>query len=258
MPVSDEIRQEHKKVKNMTPKEKLSYFWDYYKYHTIGTIVAVFLIFTLVHDIVTSKEYAFCAVYFNSVQAFDTNEYGVKFAEYAGIDLEEYDILLDNTMYYSLTDLSETSMATAQKFAAMVQSREVDVVLSDEDIFANYAKNEMFYDLREVLPQDLMEQYEDNLFYIDWAEVEARDKAMDEYWSSEDDSAYYEELERTFSAGHRDPSVMENPIPIGIYVGDAPQMTETQCYPGTDPVFGIVRNTEKLETALMYLRFLGE
>lgn len=254
MAISDEIRQEKQKTKDMSFKGKLSYFWDYYKIHTIVAAVAVFLIVTIVRDIVNSKDYAFYGVYFNAAQTFSAEEQMNKFSEYLGIDTEKYQTLLDSAMYYSLTDLSETTLAASQKFAAMIQTGDIDVTVADEDVFANYAVNEIFSDLREVLPEDLLEKYKDDIFYIDGAQIAAHN--TDAYWEYEDDHDYYKDLEKTFT-DHHDPSILEDPIPVGIYVGDTPVISEAGCYPQSVPVFGIVRNTSKLDAAVKYLRFLG-
>lgn len=255
MAISDEIRQEKQKTKDMSLKGKLSYFWDYYKVHTIVAIVAVFFLTAIIRDISNAKDYAFYGIYFNALQTFSADGQMENFSEYLGIDTENYQALLDSSMYYSLTDLSETTLASSQKFAAMIQAGDVDTVVADEDVFANYAVNEIFFDLREVLPADLLEKYKDDIFYIDGAQIAAYN--TDEYWKYEDDQEYYADLEKTFT-DHHDASVLKDPIPVGIYVGDTPVIAEAGCYTELVPVFGIVKNTSRLEAAVGYLRFLGE
>lgn len=256
MAISDEIKNEQKKLKGKTPKEKLSYFWDYYKIHTIAAIVSLLVIAAVIRDVGSLKDYAFYAVYMNAYQTFSAEEQMAAFSDYAGIDTETYEALLDNTMYYSLTDMSQTTLATSQKFAAMVHASEIDVAIADEDVFSHYAVNELFYDLRTVLSEEQLAKYEGRIFYVDGAEIEAADKD-ESYWDYEDDQEYYDDLSETFT-DHHDPSVMEDPIPAGIYIGDAPVISAAACYPDTVPVFGILGNTERLDTALKYLDFLFE
>ena len=257
MPVSDDIRKEKEKTKDMSFKGKLGYFWYYYKVHTIvGIIIAAFL-FVLIRDITNSKDYAFYGTYFNAEQTFSAEEQMAAFAEYAGLDTENYDVYLDSDMYYSLSDMSETSLAASQKFTAMIYSADVDVVVADEEIFTNYALNETFYDLRNVLPDDLMEQYQDKFFYIDEAAIEAYNNE-NAYLEAGDDTAYYNEIAESLQ-NPQDPSAMTNPIPVGIYVADTPVISDAGCYQGDYvPIFGIIHNTERVETAIRYLRFLGE
>ena len=42
--VQDEIHEQHLKMKDMTLKEKLKYFWYYYKFHTLAVILVAFFI----------------------------------------------------------------------------------------------------------------------------------------------------------------------------------------------------------------------
>lgn len=256
MPVSDDIRKETHKMKDMSLKGKLAYFWDYYKVHTLVAIVSVFLIAALIHDIATSKDYAFYGVYFNARQTFSAEEQMNAFCDYAGIDTENYQALLDNTMYYSTEDMSETTIASSQKFAAMIQTREIDMVIADEDVFTNYSVNEIFYDLRDILPEDLLEQYKDRIYYIDRAHIKAAndDEAARQYEYASD---YYDVLAKKFK-NHRNPELMEDPVPVGIYVTDTPVISSAACYEGKEAVYGIPVNTERPDIAIQYLRFLGE
>lgn len=175
----------------MSFKGKLGYFWYYYKVHTIVGIIIAFFLFVLIRDIATSKDYAFYGTYFNAEQTFSAEEQMAAFAEYAGLDTENYDVYLDSDMYYSLTDMSETSLAASQKFTAMIYSGDNEIAESLQN------------------PQE--------------------------------------------------PSTMTNPIPVGIYVSDTPVISDAGCYYGDYvPVFGIVHNTKRTETAIKYLRFLGK
>ncbi len=254
MAISDEIKREKQKTKDMDLKGKLSYFWDYYKIHTIVAAVALFLIITMIRDIAAAKDYAFYGVYFNALQTFSAEEQMSAFSEYLELDTENYEAMLDSTMYYSFTDLSETSLAASQKFFAMIQTGDIDVTIADEEIFTNYAVNEIFFDLREVLPKDLLEKYKDDIFYIDGAQIAARN--ADDYWESEDGQDYHRDSEKA-STDHHDPSLLEDPIPVGIYVGGTPVISKAGCYTELVPVFGIVKNTSRADTAVKYLRFLG-
>lgn len=50
--VRDEIRQQHMKAKDMTLKERLAYFWYYYKVHTLVFICAVFALVAFVLSLI--------------------------------------------------------------------------------------------------------------------------------------------------------------------------------------------------------------
>ena len=59
MAMRDEVREQQNKLKGKTFKEKLDYFWDYYKVHTIVLVFSIVVISVFVKDIVTSKDNAF-------------------------------------------------------------------------------------------------------------------------------------------------------------------------------------------------------
>ena len=82
----DEFKEERAAMKNGTPKEKLTYFFDYYKWHVIVGVIAVIFAVTLIHQVATRKDTAFYALMLN-VSAYnymDDSENANAFAEYAG------------------------------------------------------------------------------------------------------------------------------------------------------------------------------
>ena len=50
MALQDEINKETRKLKDMPPKKKAEYIWEYYKFHIIGGIAAIILISIFIRD----------------------------------------------------------------------------------------------------------------------------------------------------------------------------------------------------------------
>ena len=50
MAIKDEIKQESIKLKDMPPKKKAEYIWEYYKIPIIGVIAAIIFIVTFTRD----------------------------------------------------------------------------------------------------------------------------------------------------------------------------------------------------------------
>ena len=57
--VSDEIREQRQKLKGKSPKEKLAYFWEYYKVPALIVLLVVIFGSDLIYNIVTKKAIAF-------------------------------------------------------------------------------------------------------------------------------------------------------------------------------------------------------
>lgn len=259
--VQDEIHEQHLKVKDMTFREKWNYFWEYYKYHTLAVILIIFFVVTLGHDILSAKDYGFYGVMLNSTM-LSGNKMGAAFAEYAGIDTTQYDCFIDAESTLSYTGMSEYDMATTQRLAALVQTGDLDAVVFDSIIFNNYANNEMFLDLRTVLTKEELAGYQDDLYYVDYAQIEAAN-ADSNYMNK--DLISEEDINNMGSAGiqeeaekHRHPEAMEKPVPVGIYIADSAFVRKSGNYSQMVPVFGFSATTTRPDIARKYLEFLHD
>jgi hypothetical protein len=253
MAIHDEIREQQKKLKGKTFKEKLGYFWDYYKVHTIVALIVVILGGALIRDIVTSKEEAFSATLLNAYGSEGQSRFENDFAAYIGIDTEIYSCFIDTTSTLNYKMTSETDLAIFQRLVAMAQTGGLDVVTGDLMPFTHIAGTGMFLDLRDVLTDEEYARYEPYFYYIDGVLLEDDD----------DDVTYDSDGSTDFidtSIDHTDPSSMEKPIPVGIYLPDSAKLKEYGCYAlnGETPIFGFIFSSARLETGRQFLQYLTE
>lgn len=257
--VRDEIRQQQLKTKDMSLKGKLKYFWDYYKVHTIAGIFALIIIISLIHDIVTAKDYNFYACMFNSSR-ISSESLAAAFTEYAGLDTEHHECLIDTSLSLSAQTYNQYDLATSQKLVAQVQANDLDAVVMNSDVFYSYSLIEMFADLRTILNEDELARYKDNLYYIDYAEVKQakEDTNYDEEYlnSFNDQDVHSTENLLAEAEIHRHPENMEAPVPVGIYMNNSPFITKTGIYEKEMPILGIISTSQRMETGKKYLEFL--
>ena len=262
--MSGEIREQHQKTKEMSLKGKLSYFWYYYKIHTFVVIAVVSFLVMFVHQYVTNKEYAFYAAFVNADMAYsENNGWGDEFAAYAGIDTDEYLSSVDTSFMLSQNDTSQYSISSTEKLLVMVQSGIVDVIVADTAVFEGYARNEMLTDLRTLLPEELLNKYQDHLYYTDAAAFDAGDddtfQTMDELPNPD-----------TFVINHRDPSSMEQPVPVGICLPPENRFMKSGCYDyltaanvmyqgyPSEAVLGVPLSASRIDTIIQFLYFMEE
>ncbi|TCL60372.1 hypothetical protein EDD76_10267 [Kineothrix alysoides] len=252
MSIHEEIRDQQKKTKDMTFKEKLSYFWDYYKVHTIVTLAVIIVGGVFIHDAVTAKDHAFSAILLNSYGSDSQDILETEFAGYANIDLNTYDCYIDTASILSYASMDQMDLAVSQKIIAMSQTDGLDVLISDITPFSNFAEGMMFFDLREELTAEEYKKYEPDFFYIDAATLDS------------DDELVYDEsgmpVVTDDSIDHSDPSAMADPMPVGIYLKDSAKLAQYQCYTTdeTPPVLGFVVTSAKKENAHLFLQYLME
>lgn len=258
MAVMDEFREEREAMKHGTPKEKLSYFICYYKWHVIIAVAAVACIISVIVSIATRKDTAIYVCMLNTLEkGYDSTglestaaeEFGNLFAEYAGIDTGEYNVHLDTSMSirYDLTD--QDSMYSAQKYMTYLAAAEMDVIVTDEASLEQYSYQEDFFDLREILTPEQLEAYEPYFYYIDMAVVEERNEIMDSA-----DNLYTDYV--LIAPDPRDPEAMEEPVPVGIYLDECEKLRDYFYFQSDDVVACVFVNTQKPDTALQFLDFL--
>lgn len=251
MPVMDEFKKEREMLKGKSFKEKLDYFWYYYKMHVFVGVCILILAGTTIHDVVTQKDIAFYVAFLNSFETEQDEAFIGEFAQLTDIDLEEYDVYLDTNMYFNVAGYDESSMAAAQKFLAMSSNSEIDVVVTDRDVFASYADSGFFSDLHNYLTEEQIEKYSDHFFYFDEGIL---DDEIDY------DAVYNSELaipEDTVE--RRDPSGMEKPVAVGIFLDDEmnDKLTEIGYYGEVQEiVFGVMGSEENKVYCQQFLDWL--
>lgn len=256
--VRDEIREQQEKTKDMSLKGKLSYFWYYYKVHTLVAVVVIGFVVSLAYTMLTTKDFCFYGIMLNANQ-LSGSQLAEGFAGYAQLDTENYECFIDTDSTLSLTRTSEYDMATSQKLIALMQTKDLDAVVFDSQVFFNYSFNEMFTDLRTVFSEEELAAYHDFIYYIDYAEI--READAQEYDEVEAFDEHTKETPEDIAAEaelHRHPETMEEPVPVGIFLTDSAFAQKTGAYDTLTPVFGIPVSAKRVDTAKAYLQFLWD
>lgn len=260
--VNGEIREQLQKLKDMSFKNKLGYLWHYYKIHTIVTVIIIIFAATLIHDIVTHKDFAFYALLINAETPYiDYLAYGNEFEQYAGINTDKYVAFFDTSSKISNEYYSQDSAANTDKIAAMIYTGTIDVIVADTYAFEYYAQSETFVNLEDVLPKEVLEKYSHSLYYTD----------ADTYVRYEDDYSSGEMPDRnTYTINHHLAEGMKKPVPVGIFLSDESNLMKTGCYNyltqnevtyqgyPSEAILGIPATTRNIDMILKYFEFLEE
>lgn len=245
MPVMDEFKEERAAMKKGTPRQKLAYFWDYYKWHFIGGCALILAVISFVYQAATRKETALYVLLLNGLmqdRLAEESEATAAFAEYAGIDETEYEIIYDTSLQFG----TDNDYAAAQKLMVSVAAQELDVVVSDADSLTTYAYQEYFYDLRNFLSPEQLALCQDSFYYMDAALVPKIDAAIEEG-----------RFDYTPEYGDpRHPEDMQDPIPVGIYLAEDSPLLAQYAFRDSDPAVCVLTNTTRPEQAAQFVAFL--
>jgi hypothetical protein len=255
MNINEEKRHQWQALKGMGFKAHLEYFWDYYKIHTFVAIFAVVMLVMLVRDISSNKPYALNAMFINAASFIGSDTLEAEFAEAQGINTDEEEVYIDTTTSLSADGAGgQMDYTTMERIYAMIAARELDVFAADPQLFEKYTQSEMFIDLREVYSEDELAAFGDKVYYMDYTEVlKAKEEAAKALESGE---MVAEEEEGNYEFVRRNPSEMDQPVPVGIILADNQKLTDNECYIGVTPIAGIVASTDHPEISKAFIDFL--
>lgn len=245
MPVMDEFREEREALKNSSFKVKFQYFLDYYKWPVIAVIAGILILISIIKDVTTSKDFIFYGFFLNCygedpvIQAFMDD-----FSQVAQLDTENYEVFLDNSLSLTMNAYDESSMATVSRIMVSVTAGDLDFMASDPPVFDHYATTDTFYDLRLVLTEEQLKTYEPYLYYVDYAEVRRKTEGLDEY-----EAKVYD---------HTNPDIMEEPIPVGLYINNSEKLSKVFLYKEKEAIMGIPHNAKHIDTSVKFIEYIFE
>lgn len=245
MPVMDEFREERQALKNKSLKDKLSYFFDYYKWHTLAVIALVAAAISLVTTFLNHKDWGFYVCLLNT-SAFPGEEaYIQSFAEYAGIDTDKYDVVFDTDMFINADMTGRDTAATLQKLTSYTIAGDIDVMIAGSEFIDRYANGQNFHDLRDILTPGQIALCEPYFYYVDQTVADAIDEAN--------------KTGQTYEQPYpdpRNPDAMENPIPVGIYLDNCVTLKENFYFRSEEMVLGMYVNSSRTDVALKFIDYV--
>lgn len=268
MSVASEIREEQKKaLSTMSAKEKIAYFWDYYKIHTLAAVIIIAIAASLIRQFATNKDYAFYAMLIDAVTTDSNYElpetWNTEFLEYAQIDPDEYTVYIDTSLSLFEGVDAQYTIANQQKLFAMLQAGTISALVAGTETFETYAQFQYFYDIESILSEEEAEKYRPYFYYTDAATFDAGDDIPSLDPSGQEDPG-------ALTVNHRDPSSMEQPVAVGIILTEDNKIADAgyyaylaigeyqyQGYP-SDVVLGIPLTNKEPALVIRFLEYIFE
>ena len=220
--VNDEIKEQRKKAMEIANfKERLSYFFYYYKVQVLLTIVIGAVVISTIVSLATKKDIVLQVVYINGFPSENAETFMSDFASTIPIDTAKEEVLLDDSFYIAAENRSTFDEQNQEKLFMMSAAGNIDVCVADEAFFQELVKQGYLLDLSTILSDEQMNLYKDKLFYYD-----------------------------------SDENKHEGKEAVGIKVTDAPKIVATNSFPNTDCYYCIIVNSKHTDNALAFLDYL--
>ncbi|SDM43120.1 hypothetical protein SAMN05443253_103284 [Bacillus sp. OK048] len=140
----------------MSPKERMAYIWDYYKFHIIGTIVAIILLISLITSFDEKKEvYLNMTIVGNGVNSEGVVQLQEQLTNKLVIDKTNEEVLIQ-TLNYDKSSRDPVSLAGVQKLAAEISTGSIDLLIVDKELFEEFSSQQSLLALNDVTSFDTM------------------------------------------------------------------------------------------------------
>lgn len=211
------------RISHLSTKEKLLYFWDYYKIHLIVVFLSLALIGNIIYSIATKTEILSYGMMINSEALISSESISDDYLKYSNNLDAKKSITLDTSTKINLGAMDAASMTVQMKLMAVVSSNELDYIIAPKEIIEQYNKDGLFLSLEEILPPDLYDFHSDNFFTYNFTDIE-----------------------EGYLGEH----------PIAINISESPKLQEWNAFGNEEPYIAFISNSLRPDGTVDFLRYL--
>lgn len=163
-----EPKSEKQKWKELKGKEKLQYYLEYYGWQTAGIVFGIAVVLFLVIHFATKQDVVLGILAVNTdgeaIEATGT-DYFQSFLEENGVDISKNTMSVNYTMYIDSSSPDTTDTSTLDSIQTLFMAQSIDLFFADPNFFDTMAGDDYMTDLQDYLPQELLDQYADDIVY---------------------------------------------------------------------------------------------
>lgn len=166
----EEPKTEKEKLKELHGTDKVWYLVQYYGLQTVVALAVIGILAFLIVHYVTQKDTALEIMAVNAMQSADNpagdSGYYNDFLKENGLDPDKSEVLVSSNLGASANENDGASAESIQMIQSRFMTQSVDVFFSDYDFFYSLGEFDYLADIREYLPEELLEKYKDDLVYV--------------------------------------------------------------------------------------------
>ena len=166
----EEPKTEREKLKELHGTDKVWYLVQYYGLQTVVALAVIGILAFLIIHYVTQKDTALEIMAVNAMQSADNpagnSGYYNDFLKENGLDPDKSEVLVSSNLGASANENDGASAESIQMIQSLFMTQSVDVFFADCDFFYSLGEFDYLADIREYLPEELLEKYKDDLVYV--------------------------------------------------------------------------------------------
>lgn len=224
MSINDERRTVWKTMRSQPVGIRVRYFWDYYKWHTITVVILLTLAISYMVALLTEPDATVNGMLINSYNYFryeemdkQAQELASAFLEHQGKTKDQLSLAMDTSRVYYVGEEDDSyNYDTIQLLLMYTAADSLDYVTGDSGALIDLAYMQFFRNLKDHLPDVVLQKHKDDILYIDMALVEQRQEALDN--NLDQSNITYPDPSK--------PEQMKDPIPVLICIDNSVRLRE--------------------------------
>lgn len=170
MTVKEKVQEEKEKLKHMPGGDRLWYIWEYYRFHMLLILIALVILWVIGSSVYRQSfttRLSIAIINDHSGGNSSTASLSEGLREALGCGKKDL-IEINEGLFIDTNEetMTQYSYATMAKIAAMVSGGMLDIMITDEAAIRHYENMNSFMDLRELLPEELLLQLENQFLYV--------------------------------------------------------------------------------------------
>ena len=172
-------RGEWKKMCQKPLKQRLAYFWDYYKWYAIAAAVLLAVVAVYVGGLLSEAEDSVYGLMLNTCNMLNqqrneqlAQDMASEFRQELGRSEKELELTLDVSRSYDPDSGYYGNYDTLQLILNYSMGGMLDFVVADEASMLDLAYAGYFRNLKDLFSEQELEQYSGQLLYVDMAVIE--------------------------------------------------------------------------------------
>lgn len=160
MAISDEIKQQQDKLKEMSFTGKISYIIYYYKWWFLVFIVIICFFGSIIKRIVTDKPDALnCAIINASTFANVNQELLDDYKAYTDVNFKKYNIRIDTSYMMDFENSSPIAYNNAERIFNMLEEGSLDVIICPPEFADEYNSKDYLQFIDDITVYDKFNSY---------------------------------------------------------------------------------------------------
>ena len=253
MTINELRNSEWEKMKNQSTGRRMRYFWDYYKWHVIIVVTVLASVISYVISVLNEPDVTIYGLLLNSYSYFNyekmdaqSNALADSFLDQCQLTEDQMQILLDTSRVYHVDGKDDTyNYDTIQLLYACTSAESLDFITGDAASMIELAYMQFFWNLEELMPEEMLQKYKGDILYIDMAVVRQRETAVNQ--GLDENTIVYPDPFK--------PELMEEPIPVLICVDDSTHLQDIYS-PNKEYLFFAFTSNDKTGYTQQFLLYL--